>query len=145
MSVRTDRNRSKIPCVVRQLKLAPRGAVVGGTHHRPVVDREEEVAVGVENLQVQFGVDTDPPATGAARSANRGAIDRYVNPDDPMIDAASSAFIDGAAILAVRVWLRLRGEQVERGFIDNATYAYADRDFGVLNEGYRRVVVSKTM
>jgi type IV pilus assembly protein PilW len=106
---------------------------------------DEEILVGVENMQIQFGIDTDVPGTAVAPNPNRGAVDRYVNPDDPMIDPADAAFNPDAEILAVRVWLRLRAERVENGLVDATNYQYAGQNFGVFNDGFRRMVVSKTI
>lgn len=96
--------------------------------------RDEEVLPGVEDMQVQFGVDLDP--VGAA---NRGSIDRYVNPDDAVLGLADTQ------ILAVRIWLRIRAEREEVGFTDTDTYTYADQDLPAPNDGFRRIVVSKTI
>ena len=98
---------------------------------------DREVLPGVEDMQIQFGIDTDRPGT-----PGRGAIDRYVNPGDALLDA--SAYPD-VRVLAVRVWLRVRSEQPEPGFTDSSGYAYADRDDPPPNDGYRRIVVSKTI
>ena len=100
--------------------------VAGGT----IEDRE--VLPGVENIQIQFGIDTDPPG-----AVNRGAIDRYVNADDPLLA--------GSGILAVRVWLRIRAEHIENGFTDTVTYNYADENAGPFHDAFRRIVVSKTI
>jgi type IV pilus assembly protein PilW len=106
---------------------------------------DEEVLVGVENMQIQFGVDTDAPGTAVVPNPNRGAIDRYVHPDDPIINPADVAFNPNAEILAVRVWLRLRAERIENGLVDPTNYQYAGQNFGVFNDGFRRIVVSKTI
>jgi type IV pilus assembly protein PilW len=106
---------------------------------------DEEVLVGVEDMQIQFGVDSDIPGTAVVPNPNRGAVDRYVNPDDPLIDPTNAGFDPNAEVLAVRVWLRLRGERVENGLIDNTDYEYADQDFGTFADGFRRVLVSKTI
>ena len=100
----------------------------------------QELVPGIEDLQVQFGVDTDAPGT-----VDRGSIDRYVNVNDPMIDPTNAGFNPNAEVLAVRVWVRVRAERVERGFQDTATYVYADQNVGPFNDGFRRVVVSKTV
>ncbi len=100
----------------------------------------QEVGVGVEDLQVQLGVDTDSPGT-----ADRGAIDRYVDVGDPLLDPAHAAFDPDAVVLAVRVWLRVRAERPQSGFTDAADYAYADRHVGPFNDAFRRLVVSKTI
>jgi type IV pilus assembly protein PilW len=101
---------------------------------------DEEVLPGVEDMQIQFGVDTDPIG-----GPERGIIDRYVNPDDPIVDPDAAGFNEEAEILAVRVWLRLRGERRENGLPANAGYNYADQVVGAINDGFRRVVVSKTI
>ena len=102
--------------------------------------QEEEVLPGVEDMQIQLGVDTD-----LVGQANRGSIDRYVNANDPILDPLDAAFIADAEILAVRIWLRIRAERTENGFTDTATYQYADRNVGPFNDGFRRMVVSKTI
>jgi type IV pilus assembly protein PilW len=101
---------------------------------------DQEVLPGVEDMQIQFGVDTD--VVGAP---TRGVIDRYVNPNDPILTLGNVAFLPDARILAVRVWLRLRSERAENGYTDSTVYAYADRNFGPANDNFRRVVVSKTI
>ena len=100
----------------------------------------QELIAGIEDLQVQFGVDTDAPST-----VDRGSIDRYVNVNDPMIDPTNAGFNPNAEILAVRVWVRVRAERPENGFQDTATYVYADQNVGPFNDAFRRVVVSKTV
>jgi type IV pilus assembly protein PilW len=97
------------------------------------VMRNQEVLAGVEDFQVQFGVDTDAPGT------DTGTIDRYVNPGHAILANANTA------ILAVRIWLRIRAETPERGFVDTATYTYADQNVGPFNDAFRRIVVSKTI
>ena len=101
---------------------------------------DEEVLPGVEDLQVQFGVDTDPVG-----STNRGSIDRFVNPGDPILTPGNAAFIPDAEILAVRIWLRIRAENTEAGYKDTRTYVYADQNLPAPNDAYRRVVLSKTI
>lgn len=101
---------------------------------------DEEVISGVEDMQVQFGLDMDPPG-----GLNRGSVDRYVNPNSPIIDPTNVAYNPNAEILAVRLWLRVRAERVENGFTDTANYVYADQNVGPFNDGFRRVLVSKTI
>jgi type IV pilus assembly protein PilW len=102
--------------------------------------QNDEVIAGVEDLQVQFGIDTDVPDTD-----DRGSIDRYVNPNDPLIDPTNAGFNPNAVILAVRVWVRVRAERPEVGFVDTATYVYADQNVGPFNDNFRRIVASKTI
>ncbi len=101
---------------------------------------DEEVIAGVEDMQVQFGLDMDPPG-----GLNRGSVDRYVNPNSVLIDPTNAGYNPNAEILAVRIWLRVRAERVENGFTDTATYVYADQNVGPFNDGFRRVLVSKTI
>jgi type IV pilus assembly protein PilW len=101
---------------------------------------DEEVLPGVEDMQVQFGVDTDVPG-----AVNRGVIDRYLNPRDPIINPLNAAFNPDAQILSVRIWLRLRSERTERGHTDTNAYVYADQNVAAPNDNYRRIVVSKTI
>jgi type IV pilus assembly protein PilW len=99
-----------------------------------------EVLPGVEDMQIQYGVDTNLEG-----DPNRGSVDRYVNADDPIFDPMSPAFIDDAEILAIRIWLRIRAERFENGFTDTTTYTYADQNVGPFNDAFRRIVVSKTI
>jgi type IV pilus assembly protein PilW len=102
--------------------------------------QNQELIAGVEDMQVQFGVDTDLPDT-----PDRGSIDRYVNVNDPMITPTNAGFNPNAEILSVRIWLRVRAENPERGFVDTTNYVYADQNVGPFNDAFRRVVVSKTI
>jgi type IV pilus assembly protein PilW len=106
-------------------------AVVGGAP--AVVD--EEVAPGVENLQVQFGVDVDRDNT----------IDRYVNPGDPILDPADAAYIPGARVMTARIWLVVRSIDREGGINDPRDYEPGDVDLGVPADEFRRLQVSKTV
>jgi type IV pilus assembly protein PilW len=101
---------------------------------------DQEVLPGVEDMQIQLGVDTD-----VVGGVNRGSIDRYVNPDDPIITPGAPGFLPDAEILAVRIWLRVRAERLEVGFTDASTYVYADQNVPAPNDGFRRVLVTKTI
>jgi hypothetical protein len=108
---------------------------------------DEEILPGVEDLQVQFGIDP---------TGNTGTATQYVNP-------ATAAVLPAAAqIVAVRIWLLLRSDTIETGFVDNRTYAYADRSIAAgtvaslttagaagkayrPNDSYRRLLVSRTI
>ena len=70
---------------------------------------DQEIISGVEDMQVQFGIDP---------FGNTGVATRYVNPD---------AVPATAQIVAVRVWLLVRSDTAEAGFTDNAIYQYGDR------------------
>ncbi|MDJ0758031.1 MAG: PilW family protein [Woeseiaceae bacterium] len=97
---------------------------------------DQEVAPGVENLQVQFGVDVD----------DDNSVDRYVNPSAASIyDPASVNYIAGARVITARIWLVVRGTTIEVGIEDNVDYEPGDRDLGVQNDSFRRMMVSKTI
>jgi type IV pilus assembly protein PilW len=99
---------------------------------RPV---DQEVAPGVENIQLQLGVDVDQDNT----------VDRYVNPGDPIFAPGDAAFIPGARVLTARIWLVVRGITREIGIQDNVNYQPGDVNLGVYTDDYRRMQVSKTI
>ena len=94
-----------------------------------------EVAPGVENLQVMFGVDMDAD----------NSVDRYLNPGDPIITPGSAGFVPVARILTARVWLVVRSISPELGIVDQTDYEPGDVDLGVPNDEFRRLIVSKTI
>jgi type IV pilus assembly protein PilW len=107
---------------------------------------DQEILRGVEDLQIQFGVDPgddldgdgaadDPGGDGMADFVN-GFAAQYVNAGDPILASAQ--------VVSVRIWVRVRGDQPETGFIDNRRYQYADTDF-TPNDAFRRVVMSRTI
>lgn len=97
----------------------------------PVVISEEVIS-GVEDLQIQYGIDT----TGDQ------SVNMYVDFD---------AVVDPDAILVARVWLRVRAERIEQGYTEDVTYTYADQSFSSANSlvtndtNYRRLLVTKTI
>lgn len=100
---------------------------------------DQEIVSGVEDLQVQLGLDMDPDG------ANSGSIDRFVDINDPLVDPGDAAFDPDAIVLAVRIWVRVRAERPENGFTDTTNYVYADQNVGPFNDNFRRMVVSKTI
>lgn len=106
--------------------------------------RDDEIIPGIEDFQVQFGIDP---------SGISGTATQYVDPGNVPV---------GAQVVSVRVWLLVRSESAEVGFIDGRTYEYGDRnaetcttddlndtgDAGcayVPNDNFRRLLVSRTM
>jgi type IV pilus assembly protein PilW len=87
---------------------------------------DEELVSGIEDLQVQVGVDTN----------DDGAADEYVN--------AGSAAIDPRQVIATRVWVRARADRAELGFTDSGTYAYAGLSVRP-NDGFRRLLLASTV
>ncbi len=96
---------------------------------------DEEVAPGVENIQVQLGVDVDGDNT----------VDRYVNPGDPIFIPGDAAYIPTARVLTARVWIVVRGINAEIGIQDNANYQPGDVNLGTYSDNFRRMQVSKTI
>lgn len=110
------------PNGVRQFSLRRQTLIGGG----PSI-RDEEVVPGVEDMQLQFGIDTN----------RDGSIERYANPGD--------AALATARIASVRIWLLVLAEDREMGFVDNKAYAYANANFGSFSDNRRRVLISKTV
>ena len=96
---------------------------------------DQEVAPGVQNLQLQFGVDVDQDNT----------VDRYVNPGDAILDPLAVGFIPGARVLTARIWLVVRGISPELGIQDLRNYQPGDINLGVYTDAFRRMQVSKTI
>jgi type IV pilus assembly protein PilW len=106
-----------------------RQSLVGGA----IVD--QEVAPGVENIQLQLGVDVDEDNT----------VDRYINPGDPILDPLDANFIPGIRVITARLWMVIRGVTPEVGIQDNVNYAPGDVNLGQFNDQFRRMMVSKTV
>ena len=107
--------------------------VGGGVDGPRIVD--EEVAPGVENLQIQLGIDVDQDNT----------VDRYVNPGDVIYDPNAVGYLPGARVMTARIWMIVRGINIEPGIQDNRDFEPGDVDLGVQNDSFRRLQVSKTI
>jgi type IV pilus assembly protein PilW len=111
---------------------SPNGVAQFALRRQTLIDgptiRDEEIIPGVEDLQIQFGIDAIAP--------HDGNVDRYVNP---------GAVPAGARIVSVRIWLRVVAEEREIGFRDTTNWAYANANYGVLGDDRRRTLVSKTI
>ena len=93
--------------------------------------RDEEVLPGVEDLQVEFAVESDRGSPG--RSV------RYVDPD--------SALRSAGRVVAVRIWLRIRSDTTERGYQDARRLDYADASFtpSPVEAAQRRALIERTV
>jgi len=111
---------------------------------------EDEVMPGVEDFQVQFGIDTgdynndgeiDPgvDVNGDGIPESDGRATRYVNPDFEDLSRYQ--------VVSVRFWVRVRSNQREPDVIDNNSYKYADVTFQPTGEQqhYRRILMSRTV
>jgi type IV pilus assembly protein PilW len=94
-----------------------------------------EVAPGVENLQVQLGIDVDEDNT----------VDRYVNPGDDIYNPTAAGYVPGARVITARIWIVVRGVTREPGVIDTYNYQPAGVNLGTYNDDFRRMQVSKTI
>jgi len=110
-----------------------RKTLVGGASGPRVVD--QEIIPGVENLQLQLGIDLNQD----------NAIDRYVNPGDAILTQFAEDPDAAPRVLAVRLWLMVRSVNPEAGLEDVRSYRSADVDLGVYSDSYRRMLVSKTI
>ena len=83
---------------------------------------DEEIAPGVEDMQVQIGIER-VPGVGLTAVATE-----YLNPVDYRAAVvAAAAAGQTLQVVAVRVWLLVRSDTLETGFTDNRVYAYGDR------------------
>jgi hypothetical protein len=114
---------------------------------------DEEIMPGIEDMQVQFGLDTGADLNGDGVPDDSdgngqpdfftGVATRYVSPGDLLVDGNPA---NGEAVVCtVRIWLRVRAETPEVGYVDSGPYNYADVVNFVPNDGYRRLVVSRTI
>lgn len=108
---------------------------------------DEEMIAGVENLQVQFGVDENGPDVNDVFS-----ITRYVDGDHPIITPGAPGFLPNAEIVAVRLWVLMRTEQTEVGLTDIGVYTPPDGDLAPIALGgvaypvnVRRQQITKTI
>ena len=91
--------------------------------------RDEEVMPGVEDLQVELAVmDAADPARV-----------RYVAPD--------AALVRGGTVLAVRLWLRVRSDVTEGGYLEPRPLIYADVSFTptAAEAKQRRMLIERTI
>jgi type IV pilus assembly protein PilW len=89
---------------------------------------DEEVISGVEDMQIQFGVDSN----------GDGSVNRYVDPD-------AAGFNADSEVIAVRIWLLMRSEYEELGQLDDRVYTNIEGAEYVPNDKYRRLEASKTI
>jgi type IV pilus assembly protein PilW len=83
--------------------------------------KDDEVVTGVEDLQIQYGVDP----TGGTGIAG-GAATQYLDAGIPLTTLLNNA-VTPAQIVSVRVWILARSDTPEVGFSDDRIYEYGDR------------------
>ena len=87
---------------------------------------DEEIIPHVQDFQVQLGADT----------TSDGAANMYVDPDN---------LPAGAVVVAARIWLLFRADQIDGSYTDARTYRYAGQQLGPFNDNFHRLLVSKTI
>ncbi len=97
--------------------------------------QDQEIAPGVENLQVRFGIDLDGDDT----------VDRYVNPGHAVYTPGAAGYVPGARVLTARIWLVVRSLAIEVGITDTQNYTPGDAVLGTFSDQFRRLQVSKTI
>lgn len=92
---------------------------------------DEEIMPGVEDLQFELGIDETTPRDGI--------VDRWENPGslNPNVET----------VVAVRLWLRVRAETPEIGFVDGESYQYANVNWTPTGPAanFRRMLISETL
>ena len=83
--------------------------------------QDDEIVPGVEDLQVQYGVDLT-----AGVGATGGAASEYLNAGATLTNLLTSVTTP-AQIVSVRIWLLVRSDAPESGFTDDRIYEYGDR------------------
>ncbi|ANQ85341.1 putative type 4 pilus biogenesis protein [Azoarcus olearius] len=90
----------------------------------PSADNVEVLVEGIEDIQFEFGVDTN----------GDGAPDEFR-------DAPSSA-AEWADVMGVKVWILARAPETTRGYKDEKTYTLGAKTSGPFNDEYKRHVFS---
>ena len=101
--------------------------------------QDDEIMPGIENMQVQYGIDPGGPDTDGNGFPDfyTGVPTRYVNPGDPVLATA--------LVVTARIWLLVRADLPEVGFVDSNPYSFGTVVDYVPNDGFRRLLVSRTI
>ncbi len=88
----------------------------------------EEIAYGIDQFQVQYGLDTNAD----------GTVDSYVDAPAP------SATASWGQVIAARIWILARAECPETGYNNSNTYAIGNVNY-TPNDRYRRQLFTSTV
>jgi type IV pilus assembly protein PilW len=107
------------------------------------VIEDQEMVSGVENLQIQLGLDTN----------GDGSVERYVDPDSPTVTEGAVGYLPGARVVAVRLWMLVRSEESPApAWRDEREYRPLDLDDPPILPGddlypsqFQRLEVTKTV
>jgi type IV pilus assembly protein PilW len=92
---------------------------------RGMTMQDEPVITGVQDMQVELGIDTN----------GDGTIERYVKAGDA----------GTASILSARIYLLVQSESDEQGYQNAVNYVYANVNIPAANDKRRRILLSKTI
>ncbi|MFK8032126.1 MAG: PilW family protein [Gammaproteobacteria bacterium] len=93
---------------------------------------DTEITTGVEDMQVQYGIGP------ADVSGVRGGVNVYVSDMQNLTPPNTT-------VRSMRIWLLMRADREEFDYIDDKQYQLGDKLVPARNDGYRRLVVSKTI
>lgn len=85
------------------------------------VMQDEEVIPGVEDFQVEFGIDPNGSSSPTVYTAPVAPVPS--NPTGIPTDPSGMPY----TVLSVRIWLLIRADSPESGFVDDRAYVYAGR------------------
>jgi len=116
---------------------------------------DEEILAGVEDFQVMLAVDTGSHDGDATFDVNddseplvpdltNGVMSRWVAPGNAIFGPPPGG--NRAQVVAVRVWLMVRAEAPEVGYVDTTPRTYAGKTFTPTGAqtGFRRTLMSRT-
>jgi prepilin-type N-terminal cleavage/methylation domain-containing protein len=88
--------------------------------------QDQLILPGVENLQIQFGIDTDKDRV----------VDQYVNADQVP---------DWTKVYSARVWVLVRSQHTDKTVDTSETFTIAGNSVSFGNDGYRRLLISSVI
>lgn len=92
----------------------------------------EEIAYGVDHLQVRYGLDID----------DDNSVDRYADAGDGELDSAD----EWDQVIAVHIWLLVRSECPETGYTNANTYNMGDQNYTPPSgDSFRRQLYTSTV
>jgi type IV pilus assembly protein PilW len=107
-----------------------RKVLVGGT---TVNMTTECIAAGIENLQVEYGIDSNAD----------GSVDSYINAPDGVPTEAEMELMEQT--VSVKVYMLARTADVDRAYTNDKTYAFSNAAIPPPNDSFRRRVYTTTV
>ena len=116
-------NDTRVNCPTDNDKTYP--ALFRMTLNKKSVLQRQELSQGIENMQIQYGIDHD----------NNQSSDFYTN---------ASSNTPWEKVSSIRVWLLIRAECPEAGFTNRQTYFIGDQKYKP-EDHYRRLLLTSTV